>query len=471
MVSLDESSKILSDFGLTPSQARVYAAIVQVGITPIGKVSQLSKVRREEVYRLLPKLEEKGLIERILGNPVKVKATPVDEALSNLIREEQERTNNRLSELNAKKEQFLTYSRSNNVTPEPEAISFSLITEGSGRFLKSSDMIKEAKRKIDIVMSRHYIPQFVASHTDELREATTKGILIRIITHEPEGEDLIPMVLERYLPKRESVSLRYAHQLPNRYIIVDDREALVSTSTEASLTRGPILWSNSGSLIAFMAEDFQNLWNISINWTALKDETNSEKKLRFVDQLASAGHVVFIYDSLESKHDVLLHYIKDGLSDGDAAIYVCSEEDTRQIGEAMKQFDIDVEKYKKTGALKVMSCTDFYMINKKFSIERTIGLWTKNYNEALSKGFKGLKIVEETNCFFQQKLAKELIAYEKALRRVLDIPINGICAYNINELTGVEDAIDIYNELIKIHGTVLFIGMDDKLGKFEIGRA
>jgi len=104
--SLDEKAEILSDFGLTHNQAKVYIAIAQLGLASVSQVSKLSKVRREDVYRMLPKLEKKGLIEKTLGKPTKIRATPVEDALSILIKREQDIANKRLSKLMAEKEVF-----------------------------------------------------------------------------------------------------------------------------------------------------------------------------------------------------------------------------------------------------------------------------------------------------------------------------------------------------------------------------
>ena len=61
-MSLDENATILSDFGLTHNQAKVYIAVVQLGIASVSQVSKISKVRREGIYKTLPKLEKMGSI-------------------------------------------------------------------------------------------------------------------------------------------------------------------------------------------------------------------------------------------------------------------------------------------------------------------------------------------------------------------------------------------------------------------------
>lgn len=81
MSPVEKAAEMLSDFGLTRNQAKVYIATAQLGLSSVGQISKLSKVRREDVYRVLPKLEKKGLIEKLLGTPTKIRATPIKKPL------------------------------------------------------------------------------------------------------------------------------------------------------------------------------------------------------------------------------------------------------------------------------------------------------------------------------------------------------------------------------------------------------
>ena len=134
----------------------------------------------------------------------------------------------------------------------------------------------------------------------------------------------------------------------------------------------------------------------------------------------------------------------------------------------MKRFGIDVEKYEKTGALRILGSDGFYIIDGKFDAITTIGLLNKLYNEALAKGFKRYRITGEMECFFEHKLVKDLVEYEKALHKVFNTPMIGLCAYNSKMVIEASNPMDLYNELLKAHGKVLFSGVSRELGKIEI---
>jgi len=64
-----------------------------------------------------------------------------------------------------------------------------------------------------------------------------------------------------------------------------------------------------------------------------------------------------------------------------------------------------------------------------------------------------------------------LVEYERSLHRVLELPMTAICAYNAQMLAKARNPINLYTELVRAHGAVLFAGVDDQLGKIEIRKA
>jgi sugar-specific transcriptional regulator TrmB len=472
LLSLEENAEILSDFGLTYNQAKVYITIAKLGMASVGQVSKSSKVRREDVYRMLPKLEKKGLIEKILGKPARIRATPVEDALSLLIRQEQDFVNSRLSQLMDKKDAFLENFKAYEMNPtKKEGVHFALISQRDGIFNRGLNMIKNAEREIAVITSRYEFYQLFANYAELVRKAIKKGVKVRVILDVSERDELILRIIEEYKSSKAPFDLKYTYQPSSHLMIADYKQVLVATSPEPPIGQHPYLWTVNNNLVGLMQKYFENMWHASVNQQAVVTRDVSEQALHFVSQLRPTDHVIFLYESSEVKHDVLFNYLKVGLENGEAAVYVASEETPSEIREAMKAFGIEVEKNEKTGALRILDCHDFYIIDGKFDIETTMGLINKMHNEALAKGFKGWRITGEMACFFKHNSIQELIEYERALHRVFDTPIIGVCAYNTDMLTKVGNPINLYSELVTAHGTVLFTGIDNKLGRIEIRRA
>ena len=464
----EKNVEILTDFGLTGNQAKVYLATARLRLASVGQISKVSKVRREDVYRILPKLEELGLVERLLGKPTKIRATPVEEALSLLIKHEEDTARERVSTLKEKTETFLKdFSRAPKLELKEKA-HFALLAKRESIMSRTLSMLQEAKREFDIVFSRGQIMQFIHSFAEEIKRTLNKGVRIRIVTEVPEYEDSLPRIIEERISPGDSVDLRYADLPSSHYLIVDFKEALISTATEGNMAQHPCLWTNSESLVVVFQGDFENLWHNSTSWKTIETTAVREKVMGFMEQLRPTNHLIFVYDNPEAKYNVLFNYLKVGLEKGEAGVYVASDEKPSQIRKAMKKFGIDLEKYERTGALHILGYEDVYTEDGEFSIATTMNSWSELYNRALKNGLKGLRVTGETAWFFERGLIQELIEYEKSLHRILDIPMVAICAYNANMLNRSKDPINLFNELARAHGTALFTGLDNRLGRMEI---
>jgi len=286
-----------------------------------------------------------------------------------------------------------------------------------------------------------------------------------------EHEDPIVNIVKEYENSRAPIELKYTDQPITHFMTVDFKEALVATSVGPTMGENPCLWTDDNSLVGMLQKNFEGLWHASVDLKTIETDGVAEKMMHVLRDLRATNHVIILYDSLKAKHNVLFNYLKIGLENGEAGAYIATEENPSQIRDAMKRFGIEVEKYEKAGALRILGCNDFYIIEGKFSPATTIGLMNKMYNEALTKGFKGCRITGETACFFKHNLVKELVEYERTLHRVFDFPIIGVCAYNANTVIKASNPMDLYNELLKAHGTVLFSGLDKELGKIEIRKA
>jgi hypothetical protein len=176
-------------------------------------------------------------------------------------------------------------------------------------------------------------------------------------------------------------------------------------------------------------------------------------------------HDMLLYADHKHKQLVLFTFLKAGLDKGEAAIYVAGDESPQEIKKAMKDSGLDVEEYTRANALNIVDYRNWYIIDGEFDIERTMALWMNSLNEAITKGFKGLRVVGEMACFLKHEMIEELIEYEKALHSVLEIPLTAICAYHVNIIDkAVEEEryYNLYFDLIESHNKFLFAILGEK---------
>jgi hypothetical protein len=163
------------------------------------------------------------------------------------------------------------------------------------------------------------------------------------------------------------------------------------------------------------------------------------------------------YSRPEDKHQILFTYLRAGLENGQAAVYVVSDETPNEIREAMKQFGVNVDRLECEGLLRIIDYKEWFITNGKFDVTETMSLFVELLDEVKDKGFKGLRFTGEMTCFFKHGLVKELVKYEESLHRVLEFPVSLICSYNSDIVTKEKNG-ELYLDLIKAHGTVIFTG-------------
>ena len=196
----------------------------------------------------------------------------------------------------------------------------------------------------------------------------------------------------------------------------------------------------------------------------MENDINAEfmrkQVLEFVKKMKARDHVVLFYTDVKDKNEVLFTYMKAALERKEVAAYVTSEQSPQRTKQAMQDFGIDVDRYEQNGALKVVDYRDWYIISGKFDPSRTLQLWKNLLGESKKKGFKGLRVTGEMSCFFENKMTRELIEYEKSLHRTLDLPMTAICAYDQQAVaeTGSSESLKVLFDILKAHSTAIVMG-------------
>jgi sugar-specific transcriptional regulator TrmB len=468
MKHIETAASILSEFGLTPYESKVYITVYRTGLTTAADIAKIAGIRREEVYRTIPKLEKAGLIEKVLGRPSKVSALPLEDVLSILINRKEEEASREIRNLLTKKTDLLKLfqEKEPDIPKEKEKHHFTLISEKDAIEKRISFLIRQTTDTIAFADKFESAFRFVLTFAEVLIQAHKRGVKITIITEYPDSTKLIPEALNKHVPI-ESFIIRYSENLSGNYVIFDGYQALITTTMGSSIASGGTLWTDDASLVNIVQTDFDKLVHTSIDWKDLKI-TSDEKLNQILRNLKPRDHVILIYESIEAKKNTLFSYIDRGLRDGKVGVYICSEETPDEIRKAMVDFGIDVKSYEEKDALRILSYTEFYIRDGTFDLDFVTDTWHKWYNDAIDKGFTGMRATGEMSCFIKHGLVDELIEYEHALHTVLEIPMTAICAYNAETLTNVNNPIDVYSELVKAHGKVLFAGLDNNIGKIEV---
>jgi len=270
MIFTGEDTEALSSLGLTGHQTRVYLAVLNQNGISIGEISKQTKIRREDVYRTIPKLEQMGLVEKLLSTPTRIRALPVQHALSNLIDVEQTNVDKRITELKVTTARFVNnYNKGKRTNGEKgEDSSFILLTQPNGIVVKANNMIASAEKRIDAVYAKKQLNQFIPVFSDPLKQAVKRGVKARLIAqgsiNDPVYKEMFTQIMKRYLPNSPNIEVRAAEVALSHSLVVDHREALSETSLENEfLTRNPSLWTNNKGFVALISLNFESVWAVS----------------------------------------------------------------------------------------------------------------------------------------------------------------------------------------------------------------
>lgn len=95
-------------------------------------------------------------------------------------------------------------------------------------------------------------------------------------------------------------------------------------------------------------------------------------------------------------------------------------------------------------------------MNDMVTIEpiRIINRWREAYKKFEERGL-GTRVAGEVSWFFNKDKVRELLRYEYALHRVLDFPMEALCAYDIKTIVR-KGYTDMIMPLVRAHGKAIF---------------
>lgn len=174
----------------------------------------------------------------------------------------------------------------------------------------------------------------------------------------------------------------------------------------------------------------------------------------FLDNINTGDHVILFYDREGRKHDIIYNYLAKGLVRGKGIAYVYTEESPQDIYKGLAKHGIDVEPNLSSGNIKTPRYDEFYIVKDEADTLRILRKWLDLSNYFLSKGL-GMRVTGDTSCFFKKGKVRELLRYEYALKKVLALPMDAICAYSLNTIVETRYT-DIIMPLIRAHGKAIF---------------
>jgi sugar-specific transcriptional regulator TrmB len=248
--------EVLVGLGLSGRQARVYLAVLKAGGAKAKVVAELAQVERQEVYGLIEDLKLAGLVEQNLTVPTSYTATPIAEAVKLLL---EQKTEQLITLTQNAKQLAEKLNQPQNPAPTTTQPCFGTISDGH-RGKKYLSAIQETRQSIDMVSSWTRFKQQSFRFENQYREALKKGIQLRFVVEKPQNHQL-PKWVKATQEKYSNFKIKTQPNALDASVSVFDRhKAAIAFAADASLSKGPDLWTTNPTLTALCQVYFDVVW-------------------------------------------------------------------------------------------------------------------------------------------------------------------------------------------------------------------
>jgi len=260
---LEKTAKELALFGVTNTQAKIYIGLNALGVASASEISSLSEVRREEVYRVMPKLEKLGLVTRKLETPRRFLAIEVKTALETLTKTKRKAMEKEITNLRQKKVELIAQLKTTTrLKTEEEDSSTEVFSEHISVLAKLVQMIKKAKRRIMLVSSLDQVGTVLGRKIEKTIKMGKNQISTQIIIDDSWLNETHTLKLMWSKIADKQIELRHVEMLPFNLLIVDEEEAIWGEFQPRN-AGSKIFLTNNQTQISLVKMAFNNLWEQS----------------------------------------------------------------------------------------------------------------------------------------------------------------------------------------------------------------
>ncbi len=257
----DQDVEALTGLGITTLQARIYLVTASLEKATIKAISKTADIARQEIYRAVAELQEKGLVEKVIAAPVEYRAIPVQDAINVLL----ERIHQKNFVLHEKAMKLLQRVNESNITPQlNEEHQFILIPKEEAVRRQFTNTLRSTAVSVDGIFYWKGLRDVIIDLVEEWKKSVEKGVKVRFIVYKPQEEKALTKIIQT-LKKKGSFSIRYTFfpPLPATVTIFDNQIKMVTTSATPNPAETSSLWIKNPSIVAIAQGYFGLMWQTS----------------------------------------------------------------------------------------------------------------------------------------------------------------------------------------------------------------
>jgi hypothetical protein len=166
--------------------------------------------------------------------------------------------------------------------------------------------------------------------------------------------------------------------------------------------------------------------------------------IALVGDLPWGSHFCQFYQTKSDLLDILVPYFQAGLENNEFCVWVTSDFFTTE--EAIAALEQGVPGFPECLArrqIEIFPYTDWYLKGGSFDLKRTLDMWMEKHDEALSRGFAGMRVSGTPYWIDNKRDWDDFACYEAEINNVIGgTKLLVLCSYSLQKC-GVAEIMDV----------------------------
>jgi sugar-specific transcriptional regulator TrmB len=256
----EEYISVLTELGLTYLQAKIYLTIVSIGNATAKTIFKYAKIARQDIYRILTELEERGLVERTITKPLVFKPLPINSAIQILLQEKEEELKHlrkkafrNLGNLEADCSKMITLEGDNQ---------FKILSKHqvnpSSIVYKIGDAVNRAQKSVMCLTTFKIFNKIKYIEEQSWKQAVKRGVKFKFIVCGCKSNE-IEQTLDQVLKNSDNFKIETLDiEPPTCIILIDEKEVFCRLGVTIE---SPVLWSASSNFVEMIRDYFEIKWD------------------------------------------------------------------------------------------------------------------------------------------------------------------------------------------------------------------
>lgn len=255
--------------GLTELQAKTYLTLTRFEKAEVKKISEISKIARQDLYRIIPALEKLGLVEKIIATPILYRAIPLSEGTTSLF----QKKTSEVTDLKSSLDLLIAQPEENRAEIQEENEAEFVITSERKRLIAKLEKAYSESTNIDLMLPGNGLSFMIFNFYESLTLALSKGAKIRVMAKNTDVRSSTRQKLENLKTYSDFEVKHVETTFDFGLAICNNREVNIAISSKEV----PSLWTNNRQIVKITKMMFENQWNTKTSPEYILQKTESVK--------------------------------------------------------------------------------------------------------------------------------------------------------------------------------------------------